>query len=39
LHKFLSNDFGKVSRDKTKIFLSNINEIILIKVMNLEMKI
>jgi len=28
LHKFLSNDFGKVSKDKTKVFLQNINDII-----------
>ena len=28
LHKYLSNDYGKISRDKTNAFLSNINEII-----------
>jgi len=28
LHKYLSNDYGIVSKNKTKVFLSNINDII-----------
>ena len=28
LHKYISNNFGKISKDKTKAFLLNINDII-----------